>query len=283
MEHSQIILNCFKEKGITKYRVAKDTCISESLFSKWETRPTSEISSRVLIELSNYLDCSTDYLLGRENKQGDYTMNNNAVIFWGKFDEQCEKNNYTLKSVTEELCLNFDLIIDCKTSDVLPNYDDLVNIINFFNQTDESMLGGSLFSDAQNEKLSYLISAKLNEIIEVDNAGTIVVDSVMYMSSQVDRNEMKNGKFKFDAHSIKYYCDICNLSIEKMLCNDISNATLHPDEKKLIKDYRTLSEKSKKYISDAMLAAIKADNDTRIVARKNRTKPAVQKKKPRNT
>ena len=69
MEYSQIILNLLKEKGISRYRVAKDTGISESLFSKWEAHPTSEISSRVLKQLSSYLECSIDYLLGRETNK----------------------------------------------------------------------------------------------------------------------------------------------------------------------------------------------------------------------
>lgn len=80
MEHSQIILNLLKEKGISRYRVAKDTGISESLFSKWESHPTSEISSRVLTHLSSYLDCSIDFLLGKENIKGEITMEQNSKI-----------------------------------------------------------------------------------------------------------------------------------------------------------------------------------------------------------
>ena len=65
MEHSQIILSILKNKNITAYRLSKDTGISVSLFSKWKSRPTSEVSSSNLAKIADYLDCSVDYLLGR--------------------------------------------------------------------------------------------------------------------------------------------------------------------------------------------------------------------------
>lgn len=65
MEHSQIILSIMKERNISAYRLAKETGISESLFSKWEKSPTSKISSINLVKISDYLGCSIDYLLGR--------------------------------------------------------------------------------------------------------------------------------------------------------------------------------------------------------------------------
>lgn len=65
MEHSQIILDIVKKKNISAYKLSKETGISESLFSKWKSKPTSEISSSNLAKIADYLDCSVDYLLGR--------------------------------------------------------------------------------------------------------------------------------------------------------------------------------------------------------------------------
>ncbi len=65
MEHSQIILGVLAAKDISAYRIAKETGISESLFSKWKKKPTSEIASSSLARIADYLDCSVDYLLGR--------------------------------------------------------------------------------------------------------------------------------------------------------------------------------------------------------------------------
>ncbi|MCI9576404.1 MAG: helix-turn-helix transcriptional regulator [Clostridiales bacterium] len=65
MEHSQKILYIMKSRNISAYKLAKETGISESLFSKWKKNPTSEIASINLVRIANYLDCSVDYLLGR--------------------------------------------------------------------------------------------------------------------------------------------------------------------------------------------------------------------------
>lgn len=65
MHHSQIILDILQSENISAYKIAKSTGISESLFSKWKSNPTSEISSKNLAKIADYLDCSVDYLLGR--------------------------------------------------------------------------------------------------------------------------------------------------------------------------------------------------------------------------
>ena len=66
MEHSEIILQMLQERGITPYKIAKETDISMSLFSKWKKHPTSEISSKNLCKIADYLNCSLDELTGRK-------------------------------------------------------------------------------------------------------------------------------------------------------------------------------------------------------------------------
>ena len=65
MTHSERILRIIEERGITAYKVAKETGISESLFSKWRETPSSKIRSENLVLIADYLGCSVDYLLGR--------------------------------------------------------------------------------------------------------------------------------------------------------------------------------------------------------------------------
>lgn len=65
MEHSDRILQIIEERGFTEYRVAKETGISNSLFSLWRKKPTSNIYSSKLVLIADYLGCSVDYLLGR--------------------------------------------------------------------------------------------------------------------------------------------------------------------------------------------------------------------------
>ena len=65
MKHSQNILDLMEKKGVTAYRLAKETGISESLFGKWKAKPTSRIASCNVEAIANYFGCSTDYLMGR--------------------------------------------------------------------------------------------------------------------------------------------------------------------------------------------------------------------------
>ncbi|MCI8399468.1 MAG: helix-turn-helix transcriptional regulator [Oscillibacter sp.] len=65
MKHTENILRIIEERKITSYKLAKETGISESLFSKWRENPSSKIRSEILVLIADYLDCSVDYLLGR--------------------------------------------------------------------------------------------------------------------------------------------------------------------------------------------------------------------------
>ena len=65
MKHSERILKIIEERKITGYKLAKETGISESLFSKWREKPSSKIASQNLELIAEYLGCSVDYLLGR--------------------------------------------------------------------------------------------------------------------------------------------------------------------------------------------------------------------------
>ncbi|MDE7261246.1 MAG: helix-turn-helix transcriptional regulator [Oscillospiraceae bacterium] len=82
MEHSEIILRISKERGITPYRLSKETGISQSLFNSWKRKPTSNIYSSNLVLIADYLGCSVDYLLGRtedpELHQRDASPDNRA-------------------------------------------------------------------------------------------------------------------------------------------------------------------------------------------------------------
>jgi len=65
MEHSERILKIIKERGLTAYRVAKDTGMPQTVFSEWKRKPSSNIYSSNLVLIADYLGCSVDYLLGR--------------------------------------------------------------------------------------------------------------------------------------------------------------------------------------------------------------------------
>ena len=68
-----------KERGLTNYKVSKDTGIAQSELSTWKTKGTTPKADKLQI-LAEYLGVSIDYLLGvQQNAQPEeYYQNNEA-------------------------------------------------------------------------------------------------------------------------------------------------------------------------------------------------------------
>ena len=75
-ENYEIIL---KERGLTNYKVSKDTGIAQSVLSTWKTKGTTPKADKLQI-LAEYLGVSIDYLLGvQQNVQSEeYYQNDEA-------------------------------------------------------------------------------------------------------------------------------------------------------------------------------------------------------------
>lgn len=63
--YSERILALLEERGITPYRAAKATGISQSIFSNWKKNPTSRITASNLERLSDYLGLPVEVLTGK--------------------------------------------------------------------------------------------------------------------------------------------------------------------------------------------------------------------------
>lgn len=53
-----------KEKGVTRYMLVKNTPIFDGYFTNWKRG--ADLNLHTLIILSDYLECTIDYLVGRE-------------------------------------------------------------------------------------------------------------------------------------------------------------------------------------------------------------------------
>ena len=65
MMYSERILALLEERGITHYRAAKETGISQSLFGKWKKNPTSRITAENLTKMADYLGLPVEVLTGK--------------------------------------------------------------------------------------------------------------------------------------------------------------------------------------------------------------------------
>lgn len=65
---NEVFVDLLQQKGITAYRVAKETGISQGLMNQYKNggkTPTTEN----LIKIAEYFDCSIDFLLGRKKEE----------------------------------------------------------------------------------------------------------------------------------------------------------------------------------------------------------------------
>lgn len=90
MQFAEILSKLMQEKEVTAYRIGKDTGISNRLITYWkdgEKMPGAENLKR----LADYFCVSTDYLLGKEQKEKAPTPEDEREIddetlkaaFWG--------------------------------------------------------------------------------------------------------------------------------------------------------------------------------------------------------
>lgn len=58
------LMRVMKEQGKSRYRIMKDTSFSSGCFSQWKSG--SDPLMETVINLADYLNCTLDYLVGRE-------------------------------------------------------------------------------------------------------------------------------------------------------------------------------------------------------------------------
>ena len=66
-------------KGLTNYKVSKDTGITQSVLSTWKTKGTIPKADKLQI-LADYLGVSVDYLLGVQTNEHHYVDDETARI-----------------------------------------------------------------------------------------------------------------------------------------------------------------------------------------------------------
>lgn len=63
-QFSKRLRQVMQEKGVSTYKLRKETRYDSKYFQKWDSG--SDPLASTLIELANILDCTVDYLIGRE-------------------------------------------------------------------------------------------------------------------------------------------------------------------------------------------------------------------------
>jgi len=63
-----VFVDFLQKRGLSAYRVAKDTGIPQAMVYEWTSGRREPAQLDHLTQLADYLDCSVDYLLGRTDK-----------------------------------------------------------------------------------------------------------------------------------------------------------------------------------------------------------------------
>lgn len=66
MQFAQVLGRLLIERGITAYRLSKDTGIPDSMLARWKGGDNLP-SAENLIKLADYFNVSLDYLVGRSD------------------------------------------------------------------------------------------------------------------------------------------------------------------------------------------------------------------------
>lgn len=75
-----------KENGLSQEQLAEKLDVSRQAISKWETGVNPDINN--IIKLSEFFDCSTDYLLGKDDLK-----NNKEKLFSDTYNIKEHKNH----------------------------------------------------------------------------------------------------------------------------------------------------------------------------------------------
>lgn len=74
-----VFVQYLQDKGITAYKVAKETGISQGLMNEYKNGKRTPTTDN-LIKIADYLDCSIDFLLGRSKTELDEPEDEHRLI-----------------------------------------------------------------------------------------------------------------------------------------------------------------------------------------------------------
>ncbi len=148
----ETLSNLLQMKGLTPYKVSKETKIPKSIIYEWVSGEREPISDYV-IKLADYLDCSIDYLLGRtDNSESDCdkqkTNNTTTTVsidslsdFWERFYNLCIQQGVKPNRLGKEIGVSSGTISKWKNEDTIPNGETLIKIADYLGCSTDYLLG----------------------------------------------------------------------------------------------------------------------------------------------
>jgi len=108
MQYAQIILDFINSKKVSFYKLAQNTGISESTFSKWKSNPDMDVSLTTIKKIADYFSVSIDSLIKSDGMpivkdigEDFIVTDNNAkllISLLDSFDDEFDKIEFVSKA-----------------------------------------------------------------------------------------------------------------------------------------------------------------------------------------
>ena len=132
-----------KDMNLSQIDLAKKLNISNTTLSQYETGQRIP-SDDIKIQLANFFDCTTDYLLGlSENKKtpADFTDNEVYIMFRIRLKELREENKISQQKLADTLGVKQSTVGMWENGKNKPEFDTLIKISEYFDVSVDYLLG----------------------------------------------------------------------------------------------------------------------------------------------
>ena len=109
------------------------TGISPGNISDWKSGRSAP-KADTLIKIADYLNCSVDYLLGRETNT-ENNLSNSATgnkNFIENIEQLCQKKNVSVSQMTSDLGLAVGIVSNWRKRGTLPSGEVILKIADYF-------------------------------------------------------------------------------------------------------------------------------------------------------
>lgn len=153
---SQTLIALRKEKNLTQYSLAEKLGFSRGLIANYE-QASREPDFKVLEQIANYFDVTTDYLLGRSKKKNisqdehiehDIFMSNIS----SRLSKILEEKNMTQRKLSELVGVSEVTISRYLNGNRIPKTDIISDIANALNVSVDYLLGRTNQSDKKSQQ-----------------------------------------------------------------------------------------------------------------------------------
>ena len=181
-----VFMQLMEEKGVTAYRVAKDTGITQATLSRWKTGRVSP-SIETLQVLAEYFGVTIDYLMGNTHAEEQTPPKTQKAPTLSQKDERdikkkmyeifaqlCKQHGVTPYKVSKETGVSQPTLSEWKKGTYTPKQDKLQKIADYFGVTLDYLMGNT-HADRDIEEID--IAIELEEMMQkLESDGSLMFD-----------------------------------------------------------------------------------------------------------